>query len=78
MMKTIRNIGCLGIIVAIVFFLMAAFSGGDQFREWAEKAPEFMKKYILKAADKADDVKEDTERWKENVGRSTGVKKKIE
>jgi len=77
-MKTIRNMGCLGLILVIIFLIMAAFSGGDQFREWAEKAPMVVKKYFIKAAETADDIKEDTERWKENVGRNTGAKKKYE
>lgn len=77
-MKKIRNIGCLGIILGIIFLLMAAFSGGDQFREWADKAPAMVKKYIISVAKTADDIKEDTDRWKENVGRNTGAKKKYE
>lgn len=77
-MKTIRNIGCLGLILGIIFLLMAAFSGGEQFREWAEKAPAFAKKYMNKVAGTADDIKQDTDRWKENVGRNTGSKKKYE
>lgn len=77
-MKTIWKMGCLGLVLGIVFLIMAAYSGGDQFREWAEKAPAFVKKYFMKVADTADDIKEDTERWKENVGRNTGAKKKYE
>ncbi len=78
-MKTIRKLGCLGLIVVIAFLLMAAFSGGEQFREWGDKVPvATARKYFEQAAKKADAIKEDLDKWKESVGRSTGAKKKYE
>lgn len=77
-MKRIRNMGCLGLILGIIFLIMAAYSGGDQFREWADQAPEVVKKYFIKVANTADDIKRDTDQWKESVGRNTGAKKKYE
>jgi len=77
-MKTIRNIGCLGFIVVIVFLIMAAMSGGDQFREWGAKLPVAAKQYSEQLAEKADKIHEDIDKWKENVGKNTGAKKKYE
>lgn len=78
-MKTIRNLGCLGLIVVIVFILMAAYSGGEQFREWGAKVPvATAKKYFEQVAQKADSIKKDIDKWQESVGRSTGAKKKYE
>lgn len=78
-MKAIRNLGCLGMIVVIVFLLMAAYSGGEQFREWGAKVPvASAKKYFDEVARKADEIKHDIDKWKENVGRNTGAKKKYE
>lgn len=56
MFKLIRNIGCLSIIIFIVFFVIALFWGGEKIRQVGDKTTEVAKKVFHYTADKADDI----------------------
>lgn len=56
MFKFIRNIGCLSIIVFIIFFVVALFFGGGKIRQLGDKTTGVVKKAFHYAADKADSI----------------------
>lgn len=56
MFKFIRNLGCLTIIILIVFLITALIFGGEKIRQIGDKTTGFVKKTFHYAADKADDI----------------------
>lgn len=56
MFKFIRNVGCLSIIVFIIFIIVALFSGGEKIRHAGDKTTGIVKKGFHYAADKADRI----------------------
>ena len=56
MFKFIRNIGCLSIIIFIVFFVIALFWGGEKIRQLGDKTTGIVKKVFHYTADKADGI----------------------
>lgn len=60
MLKFIRNVGCLTIIVFLVFLIIALLFGGDKIRQIGDKTSGVFKKAFHYAADKADNIHEST------------------
>lgn len=56
MFRFIRNIGCLSIIVFIVFLIVAVFFGGEKIRQIGDKTTGIVKKGFHYTADKADGI----------------------
>ncbi|MCS7164157.1 MAG: hypothetical protein NZ845_04055 [Thermodesulfovibrio sp.] len=56
MFKLIRNIGCLSIVLFIIFLILALFYGGEKIRQVGDKTTGFVKKSFQYAADKADSI----------------------
>ncbi|MCS7214910.1 MAG: hypothetical protein RMI30_04485 [Thermodesulfovibrio sp.] len=56
MFKFIRNIGCLSIIVFIIFLIVALFYGGDKIRQVGDRTTGVVKKAFHYAAEKADSI----------------------
>ncbi|MGC8796436.1 MAG: hypothetical protein ACP5KH_01665 [Thermodesulfovibrio sp.] len=59
MFRLIRNIGCLSIIVFIIFLIVAVFFGGEKIRQLGDKTTGIVKKGFHYAADKADRIHQD-------------------
>jgi len=56
MFKFIRNLGCLTIIVFIIFLIVSLLFGGDKIRQIGDKTTGVFKKAFHYVADKADDI----------------------
>lgn len=54
MFKFIRNLGCLTIIIFIIFLFIALIFGGSKIRQIGDKTTGIVKKAFHYAADKAD------------------------
>ncbi len=56
MFKFIRNLGCLTIILLIVFLIVSLFFGGSKIREIGDRTTGIVKKTFHYAAKKADEI----------------------
>lgn len=56
MFKFIRNIGCLCVIIFVVFFVFALLFGGGKIRQVGDKTTGIVKKAFYYAADRADEI----------------------
>lgn len=56
MLKFIRNIGCLSIILIVVFLIVALLFGGSKIRDIGDKTTGIAKKAFHYLADKADEI----------------------
>ncbi len=56
MFKFIRNLGCLSIILFIVFLIVSLLFGGGKIREIGDKTTGVVKKAIHYVAEKADSI----------------------
>lgn len=56
MFKLLKNIGCLSIIILVIFLIVALISGGGKIREIGDKTTGVVKKVFHYAADKADHI----------------------
>lgn len=56
MLKFIRNLGCLTIIIFIIFLSIALIFGGGKIRQIGDKTTGIIKKVFHYAADKTDDI----------------------
>lgn len=56
MFKFIRNLGCLTIILFVVFIIAAVIFGGSKIRQIGDKTTGIVKKGFHYAADKADEI----------------------
>lgn len=55
-LRFIRNIGCLSVIIFIVFFIFAVLFGGGKIRQIGDKTTGIVKKAFYYAADRADSI----------------------
>lgn len=69
MFKFIRNIGCLSIIVFIIFLFIAVLFGGEKIRNLGDKTTGIVKKGFHYAADKADEIHQSTLRKIDELGK---------
>ncbi|MEJ5226461.1 hypothetical protein [Thermodesulfovibrio sp.] len=56
MFKFIRNIGCLSIILLIIFLIVSLIFGGEKIRDIGDKTTGITKKAFHYLADKADRI----------------------
>ena len=83
MFKFIRNIGCLSIIILVVFLFVAVLFGGEKIRDIGDKTTGIIKKAMYYAADKADSIHKEVLKkidelgkpFKKNVEKNTDNKK---
>lgn len=69
MFKFIRNIGCLSIIVFIIFLFIAVLFGGEKIRNLGDKTTGIVKKGFHYAADKADEIHQSMLRKIDELGK---------
>lgn len=56
MFKFFRNLGCLALIILVIFLFVAVIFGGSKIREIGDKTTGVVKKTFHYAADKADNI----------------------